>query len=295
MGEERRGGRRGQERVGGERRGEERWRGRKRVRRRKGRVGAEGRREKVVEEEEEEKGWRGRRRKGQERVEGGEGTRKGGGRREEKGWRGWGRKEGGRKGNKILLGGGQRRAGLGQALPTGSPVMGSGASSYRWCCGQHTFVQGAPPHAATADDVSDAKVSDEKDYLSRDMTFKANNKNVKEQIWINCVTCEIVFQPLHPRHQRSDRVTTVREEANLHLEFFQQDVTVGTRSPWISCSHGVKSFQEVVKNCAENRETQCSMFEFPSWPALLNEVRHSGAHALCFTATKCVEHIVRKL
>merc|ERR1711916_348573 len=47
-------------------------------------------------------------------------------------------------------------------------------------------------------DVSDVKVSDEDGYLSRSMTIKANNKIVKERIWINRVASEIVFQPLHP-------------------------------------------------------------------------------------------------
>ena len=47
-------------------------------------------------------------------------------------------------------------------------------------------------------DVSDVNVSDEDGYLSRSMTINANNKIVKERIWINRVASEIVFQLLHP-------------------------------------------------------------------------------------------------
>ena len=54
------------------------------------------------------------------------------------------------------------------------------------------------PLAATAVDASNVKVLDEDAYLSRNMTIEANNKCLKELIWINSVICEIVFQPLHP-------------------------------------------------------------------------------------------------
>ena len=74
----------------------------------------------------------------------------------------------------------ERRAGLGQALPSGSPIVGSKACPYRRYCGQHTFAQGAVPLAATAVDVSNVKVSDEDAYLSRNMKFKTNNRIVKE-------------------------------------------------------------------------------------------------------------------
>ena len=73
----------------------------------------------------------------------------------------------------------ERRAGLGQALPTGSPIVGSRASPYRRYCGQLTYLQGAVPLAATVD-ASNVKVSDEDAYLCRNMTFKANNRIVKE-------------------------------------------------------------------------------------------------------------------
>ena len=70
-----------------------------------------------------------------------------------------------------------------------------------------------------------------------------------ERSWSKRVSCKIVFQPLHPdtgAPLHEERVITVREEAKLRPEFHLQDVTDGTRSPWISCSLGVKEFPEVV-------------------------------------------------
>ena len=90
--------------------------------------------------------------------------------------------------------------------------------------------------------------------LSRDMTCKAN-KVVKEQILFNCVSCEIVIQPLHPDASaplREVRVITVREEPNSHPQFCQQDITDGMRSHWISCSRGVKESSGGGQKCAEN-------------------------------------------
>ena len=77
-------------------------------------------------------------------------------------------------------------------------------------------------------DVSDVKVSDDDGYFSRSMTINFNNKIVKERIWINRVVSEIVFQPLHPdtgAPSHDERVIAVREEPNLHLEFYRRDVT----------------------------------------------------------------------
>ena len=72
----------------------------------------------------------------------------------------------------------ERRAGLGQTLSTGSPIEGS-REPKRSYCGQHTFVQGAVPRAATADDSDSVKVSDGDGFLSRNVTIEANNKIVK--------------------------------------------------------------------------------------------------------------------
>ena len=42
------------------------------------------------------------------------------------------------------------------------------------------------------------EVSDDDGPLSRSVTEKENNANMKERIWINRVASEIVFQPCHP-------------------------------------------------------------------------------------------------
>ena len=79
------------------------------------------------------------------------------------------------------------------------------------------------------------KVTDENGSLSSSMTTQEMKTFVKERLWANCVASEIVFQSLHPdtgapSHEK--RVTAVREESNLHLEFYLQGVTDGMRSPW---------------------------------------------------------------
>ena len=65
-----------------------------------------------------------------------------------------------------------------------------------------TYLFAGRPAAATADDVSNVKVSDEDAYLSRSMTIKANNKAVKERNCINRVASEFVFH-VTSRHRRS--------------------------------------------------------------------------------------------
>ena len=66
------------------------------------------------------------------------------------------------------------------------------------------------------------QVTDEDDYLIRNMTIKTNRKIVTEQIWIRAVTSEITFQPfdLDTDAQLHDvRIITVREERNPFKEF----------------------------------------------------------------------------
>ena len=78
------------------------------------------------------------------------------------------------------------------------------------------------------------KVTDEDGTLSSSKTTKAKNTLVKERLWTNRVASEIVFQSLHPdtgAPLHEERVTAVREEPNVHLEFYLQGVTDGMRSP----------------------------------------------------------------
>jgi hypothetical protein len=161
-------------------------------------------------------------------------------------------------------------------------------------------------------DVSDVIVSDADGYLSRSMTIKANNKIMKERIWINRVASEIVFQPLHPdtgAPLHEERVIAVREEPNLHLEFYQRDVTDGMRSPWkLPVDVVSKSFQEVVKVAQKLENTvqpviglgfHSSSLEDVNhdalWLALLNEVRQPRAHAPNCSVIDCDGYIERKL
>ena len=67
----------------------------------------------------------------------------------------------------------------GSSPPSGSPIVGSRASSYRSYCSQLAFLQGALPRAATAVDAFYVKLADEDAYLSCSMTIKANSKTVK--------------------------------------------------------------------------------------------------------------------
>ena len=77
-------------------------------------------------------------------------------------------------------------------------------------------------------DVSDLNVSDEDGSLSRSMAINANNTIVKERIWIK-QDCVSAFYPDTGAPLRDERVITVREEPNLHLEFYQQNGTDGMR------------------------------------------------------------------
>ena len=90
-------------------------------------------------------------------------------------------------------------------------------------------------------DVSDEEVSDKNGCLSRSMTIKAINTIMTERIRVSRVASEIVFQPMNsdtraPLHE--ERVITVREKLNLHLELYHRYVTVGMRIPdRVLCQH----------------------------------------------------------
>jgi len=84
-------------------------------------------------------------------------------------------------------------------------------------------------------DVTDVTVSDEDGFLLRSMTITKNQTTVKEHVFIDRETSEIVFQPMDldtgkPKHL--ERVIAVKEEPFLHLEYYQRDLTDGMRSHW---------------------------------------------------------------
>ena len=64
-------------------------------------------------------------------------------------------------------------------------------------------------------DVSDVKMSDEDDFLSRSTTIKPNNTIMKERFWINRMASEFVCHALHPDTStplNDERVVAVRED-----------------------------------------------------------------------------------
>ena len=96
---------------------------------------------------------------------------------------------------------------------------------------------------------------------------KAKSTLVKERLWTNRVASEIVFLFLHldtgaPLHE--ERVTAVREEPNLHLEFYLQGVTDGMRSPWKLLVGGLEESSGGDYSWEENREhiTACHWVGF---------------------------------
>ena len=100
-----------------------------------------------------------------------------------------------------------RAAGSEELTSPGAPIVGS------WARGVSSG-SGRGPQKFT--NVSDVKASD------------------GERTWINRVTSEIVFQPLHPDAcalVHEERVMTVLKEPNLHFELHWRDITDGMRSP----------------------------------------------------------------
>ena len=83
------------------------------------------------------------------------------------------------------------------------------------------------------------KVTDEVGFLSSSMMIKAKNTLMKERLWTNRVASEIEFRPLYPD-----------DEPNLHLEFYQQGVTDGMRSPW-------NLRVDVVSKCSQEVDHSC--------------------------------------
>ena len=112
--------------------------------------------------------------------------------------------------------------------------------------------------------VCDMKVTGEGGTLSSSVLTKAKNTLVKERLWTNRVASEIVFQSLHPP-LHEERVTAVREEPNLHIEFYLQGVTDGMRSPWKLLVGGLEESSGGDYICEENREhiTACYWVGFP--------------------------------
>ena len=129
------------------------------------------------------------------------------------------------------------------------------------------------------------------------MTIKANNKIMKERIWMNRVASEIVFRPLHPdtgAPSHDERVVAVREEPNLHLEFYQRDVTDGMRTPWKLPVDVVNTVQSVIGWGFQSTAME-DVDHDALWLAVLNEVLQPGAHAPNCLMIECDGHIERKL
>ena len=61
--------------------------------------------------------------------------------------------------------------------------------------------------------------------------------------------CILTLAPLH-----EERVTAVREEPNLHLEFYLQGVTDGRQSPWKLLVGGLEESSGGDRSCEEIRE-----------------------------------------
>ena len=104
----------------------------------------------------------------------------------------------------------ERRACLGQALPTGSPIVGPRVSPYRGYRGQLT---------CTAVDASNVKVSDDDVYLSRNMTFEANNRIVKELSELGSV--ETKHSQLQAKKRGGAQPTAVKKKKVERAKFYQ--------------------------------------------------------------------------
>ena len=133
-------------------------------------------------------------------------------------------------------------AGSAELTSPGAPIVG---------CWAHSFSSGVGRGPQKFTNVSDVKAYDE------------------ERTWINRVTSEIVFQPLHrgtsaPVHE--ERVMAVLVEPNLHFELYLRDIIDGMRSPWKFPVLVVsKSFQEMFKVTRKLENTVRTVFllEFP--------------------------------
>ena len=108
------------------------------------------------------------------------------------------------------------------------------------------------------------------------------------------------FRRLHPdtgNQLHDDRVTAVREEPDLHREFYLGDVTDGMPSLWKP--RGLR------RKSRKSRSAACFWLGFPSSTiedddhdalrlALLNEVRQPGSHTPNCSVTDCDAYIERK-
>ena len=143
-------------------------------------------------------------------------------------------------------------------------------------------------------DVSDVMASDE------------------ERTWINRVTSEIVFQPLHPdtgAPVHEERVIAVREEPNCTLSSTSVISLMECGQPWTCLVLVVsKSFQKMVKITRKLENTVRTVFGlgFHSFVlkdvdhdalclTLLNEIRQPGAHAPNLYGDECDEYFEKRL
>ena len=96
--------------------------------------------------------------------------------------------------------------------------------------------------------VCNEEVTNEDGLLSCSMMIKTKNTSMKERLWTNRVASEIEVQPLHP-----DTDVLLHDEPNLRLEFCQQGVTDGIRSPWnLRVDVISNSSQEVITVAKKN-------------------------------------------
>ena len=105
------------------------------------------------------------------------------------------------------------------------------------------------------------------------------------------------FRRLHPdtgNQLHDDRVTAVREEPDLHREFYLQDVTDGMPSLW-KPPEKIESAVQLVFGLGFHSSTIEDDDHDALRLASLNEVRRPGSHTPNCSVTDCVTYNERKL
>ena len=90
---------------------------------------------------------------------------------------------------------------------------------------------------------------------------------------------------LHPNTGAAlhdERVIAVREEPNLHLEFYQRDVTAGIRSPWKLPPDAVsKSSQESITVAKKLESEVQPVIGLGFHSSAIEDVDHEALHGFC--------------
>ena len=105
------------------------------------------------------------------------------------------------------------------------------------------------------------------------------------------------FRRLHPdngNQLHDDRVTAVREEPDLHCEFYLGDVTDGMPSLW-KPPEKIESAVQLVFGLGFPSSTIEDDDHDALRLALLNEFRQPGSHTASCSVTDCDAYIERKL